>query len=32
MSQANCFIILEMDSMGAQAGETVTVEPFAGLV
>ena len=32
MSQANCFIVLDMDCAGAQAGETVTVEPFAGLV
>ena len=31
MSQANCFIVMDMDSMGAQAGETVTVEPFASL-
>ena len=32
MSQANCFIVLDIDSDGAQVGEMVTVEPFAGLV
>ena len=32
MSQANCFIVLDIDSDGAQIGEMVTVEPFAGLV
>ena len=32
MSQANCFIVLEIDSDGAQVGDMVTVEPFAGLV
>ena len=32
MSQANCFIVLDIDSDGAQVGDVVTVEPFAGLV
>lgn len=32
MSQANCFVILPIDSAGAQAGDQVIVEPFAGLV
>ena len=32
MSQANCFIVLDIDSDGAQVGDMVTVEPFAGLV
>ena len=32
MSQANCFIVLDIDNDGAQVGEMVTVEPFAGLV
>jgi len=32
MSQANCFIVLDIDSDGAQVGDIVTVEPFAGLV
>ena len=32
MSQANCFIVLDIDSDGAQVGDMVIVEPFAGLV
>ena len=32
MSQANCFVILPIDSAGAQPGEVVEVEPFSGLV
>jgi molybdopterin molybdotransferase len=32
MSQANCFVILPIESEGAQSGDTVVVEPFAGLV
>ena len=32
MSQANCFVILPIDSAGAQIGDQVIVEPFAGLV
>ena len=32
MSQANCFIVLDIDSDGTQVGDMVTVEPFAGLV
>lgn len=32
MSLANCFVILPIDSTGAQPGDTVMVEPFAGLV
>ena len=32
MSQANCFIVLDIDNDGAQVGDIVTVEPFAGLV
>ena len=32
MSQANCFIVLDIDSDGVQVGDMVTVEPFAGLV
>ena len=32
MSQANCFVILPLDSAGAQPGDSVIVEPFVGLV
>jgi molybdopterin molybdotransferase len=32
MSQANCFVILPLESAGAQPGDSVIVEPFAGLV
>jgi molybdopterin molybdotransferase len=32
MSLANCFVILPIDSTGVQPGDTVMVEPFAGLV
>ena len=32
MSQANCFIILPMDSVGVQPGAEVDVQPFFGLV
>lgn len=32
MSRANCFIILPAESAGAEAGETVQIQPFAGLV
>lgn len=32
MSRSNCFIILPAESAGAQAGEPVLVQPFAGLV
>ena len=32
MSQANCFVILPIDSAGAQPGEVVEVQPFSGLV
>ncbi|MDP6530489.1 MAG: molybdopterin-binding protein [Arenicellales bacterium] len=32
MSQANCFVILPLESAGAEVGDTVIVEPFAGLV
>jgi len=32
MSRANCFIVLPADSHGAEIGDIVTVEPFAGLV
>jgi molybdopterin molybdotransferase len=32
MSQANCFIVLPQDCAGVEAGETVIVEPFAGLI
>jgi len=32
MSLANCFILLPEDSAGAEAGETVTVQPFQGLI
>jgi molybdopterin molybdotransferase len=31
MSQANCFVILPLESAGAQPGDSVIVEPFAGL-
>lgn len=31
MSQANCFIILPLESTGAETGEMVTVQPFYGL-
>ncbi|MDN5873288.1 MAG: molybdopterin molybdotransferase MoeA [Sinobacteraceae bacterium] len=32
MSLANCFIVLPEDNRGAQAGESVRVEPFAGFM
>ena len=32
MSRANCFIILPADSSGAEPGELVEVQPFAGIV
>lgn len=32
MSQANCFIILPLETNGAAAGDWVEVEPFEGLV
>ncbi|MEE8321448.1 MAG: molybdopterin-binding protein, partial [Gammaproteobacteria bacterium] len=32
MSQANCFIILPMDSNGIEPGSMVEVQPFYGLV
>jgi molybdopterin molybdotransferase len=32
MSRSNCFIILPAESAGALAGESVEVQPFAGLV
>ena len=32
MSQANCFVILPLESADAQPGDSVIVEPFAGLV
>jgi len=32
MSQANCFVILPIDSAGRQPGDLVEVEPFSGLV
>lgn len=32
MSQANCFILLEEDCDGVAAGQSVTVQPFAGLI
>ncbi|MBI1733379.1 MAG: molybdopterin molybdotransferase MoeA [Gammaproteobacteria bacterium] len=32
MANANCFIILPMDSTGVEAGAVVEVEPFFGLV
>ncbi len=32
MSNANCYIILEQDRGRVEAGETVTVEPFDGLL
>lgn len=31
MSEANCFIILPVDSTGVEAGETVDVQPIPGL-
>jgi molybdopterin molybdotransferase len=31
MSRANCFIHLAAESAGAEAGEWVSVQPFAGL-
>lgn len=30
MSQANCFVVLETDSLGAEAGDWVEVQPFFG--
>lgn len=32
MSQANCFILLDEDCDGINAGEQVTIQPFAGLI
>lgn len=32
MSHANCFILLEEDCDGIAAGQSVTVQPFAGLI
>jgi len=32
MSQGNCFIVLDDACAGVEPGETVTVQPFAGLV
>ena len=32
MSQANCFIILPMDSTGVEPGSYVDIQPFSGLV
>ena len=32
MGNANCFIVLPSESAGAQAGESVIVQPFAGLI
>jgi molybdopterin molybdotransferase len=31
-SQSNCFIVLDADSKGIDAGEMVTVEPFSGVI
>ncbi|MDH5185177.1 MAG: molybdopterin molybdotransferase MoeA [Gammaproteobacteria bacterium] len=31
MSLANCFIVLDLESAGAEAGEMVTIQPFYGL-
>ena len=32
MNDANCFVILPADSAGVNIGDTVTVEPFSGLI
>jgi molybdopterin biosynthesis enzyme len=32
MSQANCFIVLELENGGIEEGDLVEVQPFAGLV
>jgi len=32
MAKANCFIILPMDCKNIEAGETVQVQPFAGII
>lgn len=32
MGNANCFIVLPLESSGVKAGEMVTVQPFAGLI
>ncbi|MCK4587901.1 MAG: hypothetical protein KAU29_11180, partial [Gammaproteobacteria bacterium] len=32
MGNANCFIVLPLESEGVKAGEIVTVQPFPGLV
>jgi len=32
MGNANCFIVLPLESSGVEAGEIVTVQPFAGLI
>ena len=32
MGRANCFIVLPLESTGCEAGEKVSVQPFAGLI
>ena len=32
MGKANCFIVLPLESKGVEAGDEVTVQPFAGLI
>ena len=32
MGRANCFIVLPLESKGADINEMVTVQPFAGLI
>ncbi len=32
MGKANCFIVLPLESKGVEAGNLVTVQPFAGLI
>ncbi len=32
MSQANCFILLPVESQGAEPGETVEIQPFEGFI
>jgi len=32
MGKANCFIVLPLESKGVEAGDVVTVQPFAGLI
>ncbi|MEE9310275.1 MAG: molybdopterin molybdenumtransferase MoeA, partial [Cocleimonas sp.] len=32
MSIANCFIVLSEESKGVEEGDTVTIQPFSGVI